>query len=130
MVRKYSGWTHWARRGFLPVSGIGDKNIGESAPGKLAIRPHVRHSPDLNGQDLEGDGLARRQRTFAILLVKIAMAIIGACELSLDEEVANLSLNFKRIAGCHNNVCKLSRLDRTDLVGKPENLGGIQHYGF
>ena len=54
--------------------------------------------------------LASRRRAFAILLVQVAVPVIRARELSLDEEVTNLSLNFERIAVCHNNVGQLSGL--------------------
>ena len=74
--------------------------------------------------------LSWRHGTFAILLVEIAVAIIHARELSLDEEVAHLSFDFERIAVGHNNVCHLSCFESADLIGEPEELRGIQHYGL
>jgi len=58
------------------------------------------------------------------------MAVIRACELSFDEKIPHLSLNFERIPGCNNNVCQFAGLERADLIGEPEDLRRIQHDSF
>jgi hypothetical protein len=53
---------------------------------------------------LEVRGLASRRGTLSILLVEILVPVVRAGELSFDEKVAHLRLNFERIAGSHDEV--------------------------
>src|SRR5271155_338447 len=86
------------------------------------------HQPRQSDQRISQS--TRRLRPLAILLVKLAMLVIRAGQLPLDEEVAHLRLQLQRIAVGHNDVRKLSGLERAQLVRQTKNLRGIQHHRF
>src|SRR5580658_1999353 len=79
---------------------------------------------------MPGTRSTRRLRPLAILLVKLAMLVIRAGQLPLDEEITHLRLQFQRIAIRHNNVRKFSRRERTQLIRQSKHLRCIQHHRF
>src|ERR1700677_1223963 len=68
--------------------------------------------------------------SFAILLVEVAMLVVAARELTFDEEIADLGLQFEWVAVGYDYVCYFSGLDGADLVCQAENLRGVEHHGF
>src|SRR6202046_743641 len=81
MVRRYSGWTVWAR---CKTSGIRFPVMKRAEK----IRLQLGAPPARWLQRKRKTALPGRRRAFAVLLVQIAMAVIRARELSLDEKIA------------------------------------------
>src|ERR1700722_1331771 len=69
-------------------------------------------------------------RPLAILFVEVAMFVVGAGELALDDEVAHLRLELEWISVGHDDVGEFSRLEGAELIGQAENLRGVQHHRF
>src|ERR1700675_991514 len=66
--------------------------------------------------------LPRSRRPLPVLLVELAVAVVGARLLPLNEKVADLRSYFERIAVRHDQVCKLALLDCPELVGETKHL--------
>src|SRR5712691_7788324 len=65
-----------------------------------------------------------------VFFVERFLLVVERGELAFDEEIAHFGRELERIAGGDDDVGDLAGVERADLIGETQDLGGVTGDGF